>query len=161
VERTRWLALTALAYGVLHHLGAVPAGFGSVGMTRWGDWLDLAVPFLVLTPALFSVLGTGARPVAVFAAGAVLYVEGHGIHLAANSIGNVAPGDAAHLWDEVVGHLLWYAGVAIITYQLGTTMSRLPWPETTAVRLTAGGLAAGRRLRAGRRRAAGHEVTGT
>jgi hypothetical protein len=136
VDRTRWLALTALAYGVLHHLGAVPGGFGAVGVTRWGDWLDLAVPFLVLTPALFSVLGLGARAVAVFAVGAVMYVEGHGIHLAANSIGNVAPGPAAHLWDETVGHLLWYAGVAVITAVLGTAMSHLPWPATRVPRLT-------------------------
>lgn len=41
-----------------------------------------------------------------------MYASGHGIHLAANSIGNVSPGPTARLWDEVVGHCVWYATMA-------------------------------------------------
>ena len=48
----RWLAVTALAYAVLHHLGLLPSGLGSApDDTQWADWLDLLVPWLVLTPA--------------------------------------------------------------------------------------------------------------
>jgi hypothetical protein len=47
---------------------------------------------------------------------------GHGIHLAANSVGNVAPGMTVHLWDEVVGHLVRYAGVALVAAALAKTM---------------------------------------
>ena len=52
-----------------------------------------------------------------------MYASGHGIHLAANSIGNDSPGQTAHLWDEVVGHHLWYAGVALVTAALAATMA--------------------------------------
>jgi hypothetical protein len=52
-----------------------------------------------------------------------MYASGHGIHLAANSIGNVSPGQAAHLWDEVVGHYVWHAGVALVTSAVAATMT--------------------------------------
>ena len=50
---------------------------------------------------------------------------GSGIHLAANSIGN-ARGDGApvHLWDEVVGHAVWYAGFALLVLALAGALSR-------------------------------------
>ena len=48
---SRALAATALAYVVLHHLGLLPSGLGAgPDGTRWADWLDLAVPWLVLAP---------------------------------------------------------------------------------------------------------------
>ncbi len=62
----------------------------------------------------------------VFVVGSIVYVEGHGIHLAANSISNVATDTdrqtgtsqpttgIIHLWDEVVGHYVWYAGLAVL-----------------------------------------------
>jgi hypothetical protein len=44
----------------------------------------------------------------------VLYVDGHGIHLAANSVDNESPtglaGRDAHFWDERWGHLEWHTG---------------------------------------------------
>ncbi len=84
----RWLAATALAYGVLHHLGVLPGGRGStLDDTRRADWLDLAVPWLVLVPAaltvqaawwgwtrrreLGGVLAVGFAPAAVVLVGAV------------------------------------------------------------------------------------------
>jgi len=45
-------------------------------------------------------------------------LSGHGIHLSSNSVGNVEPGPPEHFWDEVVGHLLWYAGVALVVAAL-------------------------------------------
>lgn len=41
---SRALAVTAVAYAVLHHLGLLPDGLGAAPEgTRWTDWLDLAV----------------------------------------------------------------------------------------------------------------------
>lgn len=122
---SRWLALTALAYAVLHHLGLLPDGLGAgPDDTRVADWLDLAVPWLVLLPAALTLRAAGAdeRTWWVFGAGAVAYVSGHGIHLAANSVGNAHPGETAHLWDEVVGHAVWYAGAAVVLVALARTM---------------------------------------
>jgi zinc transporter ZupT len=122
-----WLALTALSYAVLHHLGLVPAGFGAgPDGTRWADWLDLAVPWLVLAPAAMTMRAADATtPVWVlFGAGVVAYTSGHGIHLAANSVGNDHPGQTAHLWDEVVGHYVWFVGVALILLALTLMIGR-------------------------------------
>jgi hypothetical protein len=128
----RWLAATALAYAVLHHLGLLPSGLGSAADgTRVADWLDLAVPWLVLAPAALTLQAAHVRPRIwwTYAAGAVAYTSGHGIHLAANSIGNAAPGSTAHLWDEVVGHFIWYAGVAGVLAALAMSMVDRPRPS--------------------------------
>ena len=122
---SRWLALTALSYAVLHHLGLLPDGLGAgPDDTRWADWLDLLVPWLVLVPAALTLRAARAdeRTWWVFGAGALAYVSGHGIHLAGNSVANAHPSDTAHLWDEVVGHTIWYAGVAIVLVALARTM---------------------------------------
>jgi hypothetical protein len=131
-----WLAAVAIAYSVLHHLGLVPEGFGPASSgTRVSDWLDLAVPWLVLLPAA-AVVRAARAPAstwAVLAVGAVAYASGHGMHLAANSVSNsLNPGEqspTAHLWDEVVGHALWYAGVALVVVALGRTMVGRPRPH--------------------------------
>jgi len=128
---SRWLAVTALAYAVLHHLGSIPDGIGDApDGTRWTDWLDLLVPWLVLAPAALTVWAARAsvRTWIVLGAGVVAYSSGHGIHLSANSVGNASPGETAHLWDEVVGHHLWYAGVALVATALAMTMVGRPRP---------------------------------
>ncbi|MEV7428994.1 hypothetical protein AB0N29_05190 [Nocardioides sp. NPDC092400] len=137
----RRLATAALSYAVLHHLGVLPDGLGSAPEgTRWADWLDLAVPWLVLAPAAATLASTSATPRqwAVLACGAVAYASGHGIHLAANSVGNTAPGPTAHLWDEAVGHLVWYAGVALVLAALAGTMRDRPRPTGAAAVVGAG-----------------------
>ncbi len=119
------LAVAAVAYSVLHHLGLVPAGLGAGPEgTRWADWLDLVVPWLVLAPAALTIWAAEStvRSWVVFGAGAVAYTSGHGIHLAANSISNADPGRTSHLWDEVVGHYLWFIGVALVLTALAGTM---------------------------------------
>jgi hypothetical protein len=70
----------SLAIFVFHQLPAFIGG-GS------GDWADLLTPFVVIGAAAL-VLRQSARGVALVVAvvGAVLYVDGHGIHFAANSI---------------------------------------------------------------------------
>jgi hypothetical protein len=128
----RWLAVTALVYAVVHHLGLLPDGLGDgPDGTRWADWLDLAVPWLVLTPAALTIWADHppVRTWVVFGAGVIAYTSGHGIHLAANSVGNVAPGETEHLWDEVVGHYIWFAGVALLATALAMTMAGRPRPH--------------------------------
>ena len=114
----RWTALCALAYNLGHHLGALPGGLGAAGRgTRWVDWIDLLTPYAVVGTALaaLAVAGTDRRGWWTALAGAGAYVQGHGVHLAANSISNVR-GDAAptYLWDEVLGHWIWYSGAALL-----------------------------------------------
>ena len=119
----RWLFAFAVGYNLAHHNSLVGAAAGPDG-TRVADWVDLATPFVVALP-LLGFLAAQRPPrqwLGLGAVGALLYTEGHGIHLSANSIGNTAPdgggtgamADVAHLWDEVVGHYLWYAGLAIL-----------------------------------------------
>lgn len=113
----RWLAAGALTYSVLHHLGALPDLGAAPHGTRWTDWLDLLTPYAVIGPALAALAsaGTDRRGWWIALLGAGAYVQGHGIHLAAHSIGDQR-GDAApiHLWDAVVGPALWVAGVALL-----------------------------------------------
>ena len=118
----RWTALCALAYNAFHHLGALPDGLGDAGGgTRWVDWLDLLTPYAVVGTALaaLAAAGTDRRGWWTALVGAAVYTQGHGVHLAANSIGNVR-GDVppVHLWDEVLGHWIWYSGAALLVVAL-------------------------------------------
>jgi hypothetical protein len=135
----RWLLAWGLAYNLLHHLGALPGGLSEApGSTRWVDWLDLLTPYAVVGPALATLAAAHAdrRAWVLALVGALAYTGGHGIHLAANSIGN-ARGDAApvHLWDEVVGHWLWYAGVALLVVALARAVTLPARPPTVALAL--------------------------
>lgn len=117
------LGCFVVGYNLMHHSGFF--GTAEVGRgTRFADWVDLATPFAVVLPLLWFLWSQRPAPRwwLVAAIGTILYVEGHGIHLSSNSIGNVAASDAApartldtiHVWDEVVGHYLWYAGLAVL-----------------------------------------------
>jgi hypothetical protein len=66
--------------------------------------------------------GSSPREWVLFGAGCVVYAAGQGMHLAANSVSNAHPGQTAHLWDEVVGHLVWYTGVALVLAAIARTM---------------------------------------
>ena len=124
------------------------------------DWLDLLVPFVVLLPALGTLLAAGVSRATYlwFAVGSWLYATGHGIHLSANSIGNADPSPTAHLWDEQVGHWVWYAGVAVIAATLASTLVERPvprhplaWLLAVAVGRDVGDQRDGRRVHVGRR----------
>ena len=122
VRSSRWLAAFAIAVVVGHHLGTIVGPFGEVGgQTEWADWVDLATPYVVVGTALGALLAAAAprRAWLLAALGAVVYVQGHGIHLAANSVSN-ARGSAApvHLWDEVMGHYVWYGGLYLLVAAL-------------------------------------------
>jgi hypothetical protein len=125
-----WLVLLAVGYAVSHHVGTLFTGLGDVGstQTRWADWIDLATPYVVTGAAGGALRAARASRLAwtVFWFAAVLYTQGHGIHLAANSVGNVAPGEPAYLWDEHVGHYLWYTGFALVVATLAATLAERP-----------------------------------
>ncbi len=73
-------------------------------------------PYAVLAAAALVVLSLRAPrgAIALALVSGVAYANGHGIHLAANSIGALRqPHDAARLtdfWDEHVGHIEWHLG---------------------------------------------------
>lgn len=114
-----------LAVIVGHHNGVLFAPLGDVGPTRWADWIDLVLPPLVLGFAAATLFAAKAGRTAwlAFGAGALLYTQGHGIHLAANSVANTDPGETAHLWDEIVGHYLWYGGLAAVVAALALELA--------------------------------------
>ncbi|WP_154402709.1 hypothetical protein [Nocardioides speluncae] len=128
---SRSLVAAALAYALLHHIGLLPDGLGpGPEDTRLLDWLDLAVPWLVLGSAAAVLWADRSRPLVwlLFGAGAIAYTSGHGIHLAANSIGHEVANDTVHLWDEPVGHHIWFVGVALVLAALALTMVDKPRP---------------------------------
>jgi hypothetical protein len=138
----RWTALCAVAYNLMHHLGALPGGLGDAGSgTRWVDWVDLLTPWLVVGTALaaMAAAGTDRRGWWLALSGAAVYVQGHAVHLAANSIGNER-GDVppVHLWDEVVGHWVWYAGVALLVVALTRAVRLRPTPLAAGLALATG-----------------------
>jgi hypothetical protein len=82
-----------------------------------GDLLDLLTPFAVLGSAGLVLASLRARgwTLALAACAAVLYVDGHGMHLAANSIAadENLPHEAAnraYFFDERLGHIEWHLG---------------------------------------------------
>lgn len=132
----RWLGWFAVAVLVGHHVGTIFGPLGEAGLrTEWADWIDLLMPYAVIGTALGALLAAGAerRAWLLAAAGAVLYAQGHGIHLAANSVGNArGDGQPVHLWDEVVGHYVWYAGLFLLVAALAITLAAAPRPGAAA-----------------------------
>ena len=109
---SRFLAFAA-AVALFHHLPAL------VGH-RWEEWVDLATPFAVLGAAAWTLaaLAPAAGVWALAGVAAVLYTDGHGIHLAANTIRSVGTTGAveneAYFWDETWGHIEWHGGLFLL-----------------------------------------------
>jgi hypothetical protein len=88
----------------------VPGFSGSAG-----TWIDLVTPFVVVGAAAWALRGAGRVALVVAIAAAIVYVDGHGIHLSANDVGhyNGIAGRAEevrHFWDERLGHIEWHLG---------------------------------------------------
>lgn len=122
-----WLVVFGVGYAVLHHAGTIFAGLGEVGPTRWADWIDLLTPYVVTGAAAGALRSAGAAPGTwtAFWFATVLYTQGKGLHIASNSVANALPGedpDVVYLWDETVGHYLWYAGFALVVAVLAVSL---------------------------------------
>lgn len=124
----RALLSFGVTVAVTHHIGLLTDPLGRVGSTSWNDWLDLLTPYLVVGTALAVMITarTDRRAWLVCAVGAIAYVQGHGLHLAGNSVGNADPGPTAHVWDEVVGHAVWYAGLGLLVVALVLALDAVP-----------------------------------
>ena len=113
----RLLALSAVALVATHWLRLLPLSLAAPGATRYEDFVDLLTPYVVAGPALAAMARTGAdrRTWTAALLGTAVFVQGHGIHLSANSISYArGPQAPVHLWDETIGHLLWFAGLALL-----------------------------------------------
>jgi len=112
----RWLAALGVAIFVGLQQGTLLGGLGDVGETKVADWTDLLVPWAILGSAgmVLRTVRPPGRVWWIFGAGAVLFVEGHGIHLAANSIDRMHSSDLVHLWDETVSHHLLFSGLGVV-----------------------------------------------
>lgn len=122
----RWLGWFALCVIVGMQAGTIFKPLGTIGQTRVADWVDLLTPFAVLgCAAMVLVRAAAARgPWVLFGVGGVAFTLGHGLHLSANSVSNVADEAVAgapivHLWDEVVSHYIWYTGLFLVMCALG------------------------------------------
>jgi len=104
-----------------------------------GDVLDFLTP-LVVIPLVYTVYLKSTREAAfqepdgrapflpariILFLGALLYVDGHGLHLSANSIARLLKPvtdteiyRAAYLFDEVISHFMWDGGVFLISVGL-------------------------------------------
>jgi len=125
------VAVGAVAMVLTHWLRLLPLGFQAPGAVRFEDFVDLLTPYVVLGPAL-AVLArrrVGRRSWAVALLGSVAFVQGHGLHLSANSI-SYAGGEAppAYLWDEVVGHHLWFVGLTVVVVVVAQALRTSPVP---------------------------------
>ena len=125
----RWLLWFSLAVIVGMQAGTIFKPLGSIGDTRVADWIDLVTPYAVLgTAAMVLVDAAASRRTwgLMFVAG-VTFTLGHGLHLAANSISNVADKTVAHasivhLWDEVASHYIWYVGMYLVLVALWSAL---------------------------------------
>ena len=107
-----------------------------------GDALDLLTPFILLLVifklyTLFSISRNNTHMpfhiIMILFIGSITFVEGHGIHLAANAIVRHLHTFAVHdtplftltyFFDEILGHILWDSGLVLISIGLifaGTT----------------------------------------
>lgn len=127
----RLFAASAVALVVTHWLRLAPLGFPAPGATRWEDFVDLVTPYAVAGPALVVLARTRAsrRLWTLALVGCGLFVQGHGLHLSANSI-SYASGEQppAYLWDEQVGHHLWFAGLVALLVAVVRAVRGRPLP---------------------------------
>jgi len=156
-------ALLAYAVALAAFLIAPPYLKASVGPPQaftLQEAADLLTPLVVLPLAWLAfdlAGGLGRRGLVAFLVVGALWVEGQGIHLAANAIGDAFSHDAAEafyqtvpgdlgLWlDETLSHWMWHAawvGLAILTLAAGTR-GTVEAPRGTSVTAVVAGLVHG------------------
>lgn len=110
--------------------------FAPYPLMKNGDVFDLFTP-LVLIPIYWILFelgrdrGPSPKEITAFLVLSAFWVEGQGMHLAANAIGHLTenlPGtdveSLTHFFDEVLGHYLWHIGLvglsALLLYRQWT-----------------------------------------
>lgn len=97
--------------------------FPPYNLMKIGDIFDLLTP-IVLIPmywGLFTLAGSsqpGKKEIFIFLVIAAAWVQGQGMHLAANSIGHLLNGQEGtalnqltYFYDEILSHYLWHLGM--------------------------------------------------
>ncbi|MEW5900866.1 MAG: hypothetical protein AB1715_05330 [Acidobacteriota bacterium] len=133
-----WLLTFGIGYAFFQVMPAFIPGPLAGPVTR-ADALDILTPFVVIPLAVFvfgrtkNKTATGDVPPPggmrsakfLFILALILYANGHGIHLAANSIDRLLEGQegsslhqAIYLFDEVISHFMWDTGVFLIAVAL-------------------------------------------
>ncbi|MFC2156440.1 hypothetical protein ACFLT9_01255 [Acidobacteriota bacterium] len=136
------LSMALFCYGLLYCIFIIVPAFLSGYLkspVTWGDALDFLTPLVVLPFAYLAFritnkeieLQSDIKPKMLktsrilFIAGFILWVDGHGLHLGANSIARFfhdSPGSkiykAVYLFDEVISHYLWESGIFLISLSL-------------------------------------------
>ena len=135
-----WTAFLAVV-AVGHHLGTLLSPVGEIGVVQVADLVDLLLPFAVVATAGTALLAVPRRCQIVGVAGLLAYTQGHGIHLAANSIAERQASDTAFFWDELAGHAIWYAGLYLVVGALlvGRAVVVRPGPVRWALSVAVGG----------------------
>ncbi|MBC7372784.1 MAG: hypothetical protein H7323_02185 [Frankiales bacterium] len=134
-----WTALLAVI-AVGHHLGTLLAGLGPAGNVQQADLVDLLLPYAVVAAGGVALLAVPRSCQVAGVVGLVLYVQGHGIHLAANSIAERQASPAAFFWDELAGHAIWYAGLYLLLGALlvGRAVASRPGPVRLVLSVAVG-----------------------
>lgn len=131
VSVPRLLVLSAVAMILTHWLRLAPLGVAAPGATRWEDFADLLTPYVVVGPLLVVLARTGAsrRLWLLALTGAAVFVQGHGLHLSANSISYAdGPQEPAYFWDEQAGHALWFVGLTLVLVAVAQAVRAVPLP---------------------------------
>lgn len=133
-----WLFFFGFFYTLFHILPTFLPVFIDKPLT-YGDVLDFLTPFAVISVAFllyFRVCQTNSQRFLysrfqkissriLVGLGILLYVDGHGLHLSANSIARLVEKarhpelfNAVYLFDETISHSLLDAGIYLITLSL-------------------------------------------
>jgi hypothetical protein len=121
--------------------GLLNQPFRPYPLMKVADVLDLLTP-IVLIPLYYLLLffGSEGKPTLqtsiIFLVLAAIWVEGQGMHLAANSIGHFLDYDdgsqlsqITYFYDEILSHYFWHFGIVAISAQLIYRSWRYPFSE--------------------------------
>lgn len=146
IDLSKWLILYGMVIMSFHILPALFSGYVQKPIT-YGDILDFVTPFAVIPVGFLlhsRIRWIGSDPISptefpnhmskiILGVGIIMYVEGHGLHLSANSLARLFDRvqnpeffNVAYLFDEIISHYVWDAGVFLISIALIFASYRIP-----------------------------------